>query len=87
MSGDSFLSFPYDLSVKVLGRNAEGFRTTAGEIVRAHYSHLGEDEVAEQLSRHGGFLSLTFTVRAESRDQIDALYRELTASDDVLMVL
>jgi len=87
MSEDSLLTFPCNLSVKVLGRNAVTFRSAAGEIVRAHHDDLEPSQIAEQLSRNGSFLSLTFTIRAESRDQMDALYRDLTASDDVLLVL
>ena len=70
-----------------LGRNEQSFRAAAGDIVRAHYGDIEVDRIAEQLSKNGSFLSLTFTVRAQSRDQIDALYRELTASDEILMVL
>ena len=87
MSEASLLEFPCDLPVKVLGRNEEHFRVAADTIVRTHYRDLEEQQIAEQLSRSGSFLSLTFTVRAESRDQVDALYRELTASDDILLVL
>ena len=87
MSEDSLLSFPCDLPVKVLGRNAAEFRNAAGEIVRAHYVDLEQERIAEQISTNGSFLSITFTVRAESRHQVDALYRDLTESDDILMVL
>ena len=87
MSGEPLLSFPCDLPVKVLGRNEEGFRAAAGSIVRAHYADLAVDRISEQLSKNGSFLSLTFNVPAQSRDQIEALYRELTSSDEILMVL
>ena len=87
MSDGSLLTFPCDLPVKVLGRNATEFRDAAGEIVRAHYEDLGQEQISEQISRNGSFLSITFTVRAQSRRQVDALYRDLTASEDILMVL
>ena len=87
MSEDSLLSFPCDIPVKVLGRNLDAFRVAASEIVRSHYGVLSDDRIAEQLSRNSSFLSLTFTVRATSRAQIDALYQALTANDDVLIVL
>jgi len=87
MSEESVLSFPCDIPVKVLGRNADAFRTAATDIVRSHYRDLGEAQLAEQLSRNGSFLSITFIVRAQSRDQVDALYRDLSASDNILMVL
>jgi uncharacterized protein len=84
-SGESPLTFPAELPVKVFGRNEEAFRTAVLAIVRAHY---GDDHrVAERPSRRGSYLSLTVTVVAESREQIDAMYRELVASELVLMVL
>jgi putative lipoic acid-binding regulatory protein len=54
-------------------------------IVRAHYGE--EHRVAEQLSREGAYLSLTITVRAESREQIDAVYNDLVAAPQVMIVL
>ena len=87
MSEDSLLTFPCNLPVKVIGRNSEDFRSVAEDIVRAHYGDLKQRQIAEQLSKNGSFLSLTFTVHVETRDRADALYRDLTASEDILMVL
>ena len=87
VSEESLLSFPCELPVKVLGRNIPAFRTAARDIVRRHYSDLHDAAISEQHSRNDGYLSLTFVVSAQSREEIDALYRELTASDEILMVL
>lgn len=87
MSEESLLTFPCDLPIKVFGRNHDSFRAAAVGIVRRHFEDVGDADVAEQLSREERYLSLTITVRASSRGQVDALYRELTASDDILMVL
>jgi putative lipoic acid-binding regulatory protein len=38
-------------------------------------------------SRNGTYIGLTFTVRATSRDQLDALYRALHGHDMVAVVL
>ncbi len=87
MSGpaDSPLKFPADVSVKVFGRNEPAFRTAAIEIARAHYGD--RHTVVEQLSKKGNYLSLSITVRAESREQIDALYVDLVAHADIIMVI
>lgn len=85
---DTLLKFPCELPVKVFGRNDDAFRGAALEIVRRHFEAFDEAEgLSERTSRADRYLSLTITVRAESRAQIDALYRELTASGDILMVL
>ena len=86
MSTDSsLLTFPCELPIKILGRNEAAFRAAAVAIVRAHYGD--EHSVAEQLSREGAYLSLTITVRAASREQVDAVYRALVAAPQILMVL
>jgi uncharacterized protein len=81
----SLLSFPCYLPIKILGRNDSAFRDAAIAIVRAHYG--AEHTVAEQLSRQGAYLSLTITVNALSREQIDAVYRDLVGEPQILMVL
>lgn len=86
MSADSsLLKFPCELPIKILGRNEAAFRDAAIAIVRSHYGD--EHRVAEQLSREGAYLSLTITVRAASREQIDAVYSALVAAPQILMVL
>ena len=82
---ESMLSFPCDLPIKVFGRNDDVFRSAALAIVRARYGDA--PRVSEQVSRQGSYLSLTITVRAESRAQIDAVYQDLVASEAILMVL
>ena len=86
MAEDELLSFPCELPIKVLGRNDAGFRQAAFGIVRSHYPDLEETRIGEQESRNRSYLSLTFIVQAQSREQADALFRELTASEDILMV-
>lgn len=84
-SGESPLQFPAEIAVKVFGKNEPTFRVAVLTIVRTHYGD--EHAVAEQLSKQGAYLSLSVTVLAASREQIDAMYKDLTAHDDILMVL
>ncbi len=84
---ESLLQFPCDVPVKVFGRNETAFRDAALSIVARHFGAASTQEVSEQLSRRESYVSLTIVVHAESREQIDSLYRELTASGDILMVL
>ena len=86
MPEDGLLSFPCELPIKVLGRNDVAFRKAAVRIVRRHFADLDEKQISEQESRNRSYLSLTFVVPAQSRDEADALFRELTASEDIIMV-
>ena len=84
-SPESLLKFPTDVPVKVFGRNDEKFRAAAAKIARAHYGDT--HTVVEHLSKKGNYLSLTITVHAASRAQIDAMYNDLVASGEIIMVI
>jgi putative lipoic acid-binding regulatory protein len=83
--GESLLTFPTDLPIKVFGRNEAAFREAVLAIVGTHYGDAYK--VTEQLSKQGAYLSLTVTVRAESRAQVDAIYQALVANEHILMAL
>ena len=87
MSGpdESLLKFPTDLPVKVFGRNDAEFRAAVVEIIEKHFGKAYT--VTEVASRQAAYVSLTVTVRAESRAQLDALYQDFVASAQVLMAL
>jgi putative lipoic acid-binding regulatory protein len=82
---ESLLKFPTDLAVKVFGRNDPGFRKAVIEIVETHYGKAYT--LAEQQSKQAAYVSLSITVRAESRAEVDALYQALVAHELVLMAL
>lgn len=87
MSDESVMEFPCSFPIKLMGRETAEFRRTAREIVEKHTGPLDDDSIESTLSRNGRFVSVTITVVAESREQLDNIYRDATAHDDVLMAL
>ena len=83
----SLLDFPCDFPIKVMGRKAPGFAQSVTEIVRRHAPDFDPATVEMRPSRQGRYLSVTCVVRATSREQLDALYRELCDHPSVVMVL
>ncbi len=81
------MEFPCIFPVKVMGANQEDFERLVIEVIQRHASLAGEHEVVRRPSRNGRFVSITVKVRAESQAQLDALYRELSAHERVLMLL
>jgi putative lipoic acid-binding regulatory protein len=79
--------FPSEFPIKVMGRKDSDLRALTQAIVEKHAGPLGEDAVKTRNSTDGNFLALTYTVLATSREQLDAIYRELTACKSVLMAL
>ena len=69
----------------MFGRNDAAFRAAVVEIIEKHYGKAYT--IAELPSKQAAYLSLTVTVRAESRAQIDALYQDFVVSPHVLMAL
>jgi uncharacterized protein len=84
---ESLLEFPCDFPLKVMGRNEAGFREVAVALVETHAGPLEDARVSARASRDGNFLALTIMLRAESQDQLDAIYEALSAHDQVLIVL
>lgn len=86
-ANDTLLSFPCDYPIKALGRAAEDFDLLVVGIVRKHVPDLLEGAVTTRLSRGDRFVSVTVTVKAESKQQIDSIYLDLTANKKVLVAL
>lgn len=84
---ESALAFPCEFPIKVMGRKERGFAQTVTDIVLKHVQDFDPATVEMRPSRQGNYLSVTCVVRATSRDQLDALYRELCDHPCVVMVL
>ena len=84
---DGLFQFPADFPIKVMGRDSESFRTLTLAIVERHAGALSPDRISERASSRGRFLALTYTIRAESRAQLDRIYQDLTDSGVVLVAL
>jgi uncharacterized protein len=84
---ESALAFPCDFPIKVMGRKERGFAQAVTDIVLKHARDFDPASVQMRPSRQGKYLSVTCIVRARSREQLDALYRELCDHPSVVMVL
>jgi uncharacterized protein len=86
-SQDTLFVFPCDYPLKVMGRRNDDFRSLVLGIVQKHAGTIDPSAIVERPSKDGTYLSLTLTFRAESKAQLDALYRELTSCEKVLVAL
>jgi uncharacterized protein len=87
MSAPTLQKYPCDFPIKVMGRRDGDLRGLTQTIVERHAGPLDEASVKTRTSADGNFLALTYTINAQSREQLDAIYRELTACKSVLMAL
>lgn len=79
------LTFPCSFPVKVMGLAGNDFDALVVTLIRRHSPDLLEGAVRTRLSREGRYMSVTVTVEARSRAQLDDIYRELTTHERVLM--
>jgi putative lipoic acid-binding regulatory protein len=84
---ESPLVFPTDFPIKVMGENHLDFEPKVVEIVRRFAPDLDDTTLEARQSRGGRYLSLTLTIRATSRQQLDDIYRALTSHPLVKVVL
>jgi putative lipoic acid-binding regulatory protein len=84
---ETLLEFPCAFPMKIVGKTEDGFAQTVLEVVLRHAPDFNCASMEMRASREGRYLSLTCTVNATSREQLDGLYRELSAHPMVTMVL
>jgi putative lipoic acid-binding regulatory protein len=86
-AGESLLVFPCSFPIKVMGLRQDRFAQTIVDVVRKHAPDYDPRTLEMRASTAGKYLSLTCTVNATSREQLDDLYRELSSHPMVTMVL
>jgi len=84
---ESLIEYPCDFPIKIMGHAKHGFAQAMLTIVKCHAPDFDDATMEMKSSKKGAYLSLTCTVRATSRIQLDALYQELCDHPMVVMVL
>jgi putative lipoic acid-binding regulatory protein len=86
-AGESLLKFPTVFPIKVMGRREDGFAQVVAEIVIRHAPDFDPASMEMRPSRNGRYLGLTVTINARSKEQVDAIYQELSSNTMVIMAL
>lgn len=81
------LTFPCDFPIKIMGLANDEFEILVLQIIRNHTPDLGESAIKIRHSKEGTYMSITAIIPAKSQNQLDAIYRDLSAQKQVLMVL
>ena len=84
---ESLIEYPSDFPIKIMGPMHETFTAVIVEVVTQHDPEFHEGRLEKRPSSKGNYLSLTATVRATSREQLDNLYRALSSHPMVKVVL
>lgn len=84
---ESLIEYPSDFPIKVMGKSHADFAQTLTDVVLQFDPTFDAASVEIRPSKAGNYISLTFTVRATSRQQLDNLYRALHGHPMVSIVL
>jgi uncharacterized protein len=84
---DSLIQYPSQFPIKVMGAKVEGFVNAVTTIARQFDPSFDAGTVELRDSSAGNYLGITITITATSREQLDDLYRALTAHPMVKVVL
>ena len=84
---ESLIVYPSDFPIKIMGITQDAFAQTMVELVMLHDPDFHAGKMEMRPSSNGDYLSLTVTVRATSREQLDNLYRALSSHPMVEVVL
>jgi len=87
MNNREQLLYPTQFALRVMGEDKDSFARLIFGIVKNHVPELEEDGLKSRLSSAGRYLSVTITFMAHSREQLDAIYKDLSDEKRVLMVL
>ncbi len=81
------LEFPCPYPVKVIGNGDAKLRERVVEIMRLHAGEFDEAAITERASSEGRFVSVTVTITATGKPQLDNIFTDLKATGIVKMVL
>ncbi|MFM8332094.1 MAG: YbeD family protein [Candidatus Methylumidiphilus sp.] len=82
----SLLEFPCDFPIKALGLSRDDLQELVVSIVRRQAPDLDEATITCRRSGGGKYTSVTVVVRAQSQEQLDAIYQELCGCPQLNMV-
>lgn len=86
-SEQSLIEYPSDFPIKVFGESNDELTRVVTEIIAQHDPDFSSINIEMRNSKNARFISLTCTVRATSREQLDAIYQALCAHPMVKMAL
>jgi uncharacterized protein len=83
----SLIEYPSAFPIKVMGAKVDGFVEAVVAVARQFDPLLDVATVETRPSKAGNYLSVTVTITATSRAQLDELYRTLSTHPMVKVVL
>lgn len=84
---ESLIEFPCEFPVKVMGPAIPEFHTAIEKIALQNDPGFDKSKTTQNTSKTGKYVSLTLTINAKDKPQLDAIYKDLTDNELVLWAL
>lgn len=81
------IEFPCLYPIKIIGHATEVFRREAVATVERHTGVITPDLIKVQDSRSRNYLSVTVTIAATGKEQLENIFEDLKKLPDIKMVL
>lgn len=83
----SLIEFPCAFTIKIMGLQQDGFIPTIEKLIQMHVQNFGREQIKTRPSSKGKYLAITAEVYVYNQNQLDDIYRALSAHPMVIMVL
>lgn len=84
---ETLFEFPCEFPIKAMGKTCPELECAVVEIMNRHVPDLGEGAIRMRPSSNGNYTAITVVIRAQSKDQLDSIYMELTACEHVTFAI
>lgn len=84
---ESLQEFPCLYTFKIFGRQSATFADRVRDIVAGQLGKVPLDCTNVRESNHGRYLSVTIEIHVHSREQLERVYQDLHAEEEVLFCI
>ncbi|MBK2123666.1 YbeD family protein [Fangia hongkongensis] len=84
---ETFFEFPCQFPIKVMANPQKEVAEFVLDVLEKHVEKPDEIDFKTRESKTGKYISITATFEATSKEQLDNIYRALTANKEIHMVL
>ena len=81
------IKFPCLYPIKIIGNAADDFQESVIVVVERYTGSVGSGLIKVQPSRENNYLSITITITATGKDQLQNIFQDLKDIESVKMVL
>ncbi len=81
------MQFPCQFPIKAIGKTSPDLDRVILEIIRRHVDNDHKQTIKSRPSKGGKYTAVTVTIEATSKQQLDAIYQDLTDCSEIMMAL